>query len=127
MRIAVASQNWITITKHPGKTRRFLVFATDSRGLPAQVGRIELEAEQTIHETRGNEVHPLDKVDVVIAGSTGEGFVHRMGRKGIRVVISEQEKDPKAAVTAFLDGRLKPTEASTENGQPHHGHHHHAH
>lgn len=106
MQIAVTSQNWITVTKHAGKTRRFLVFEGDAGGMAEAVGRIELEEAQTVHRTRGADSHPLDAMDAVIVGSCGRGFVSRMAAKGIKVAVSDLEKDPLVAVTAFLNGRL---------------------
>lgn len=82
MRIAVASQNFRTVTPHAGKTRRFLIFEV-ATGAPArEAGRLDLPKELSIHEFRGEGPHPLDEVEAVIAGSAGAGFVRRMAARG---------------------------------------------
>lgn len=107
MRIAVASQNFRTVTPHAGKPRRFLIFEV-ATGAPArEAGRLDLPKELSIHEFRGEGPHPLDEVEAVIAGSAGEGFVRRMAARGIRAVATA-ETDPAEAAAALAAGRLRP-------------------
>ena len=49
MRIAVASQNYRTITKHAGMTRRFLVFEAEQGAAPREVNEADA---LTPHEAR---------------------------------------------------------------------------
>jgi hypothetical protein len=51
--------------------------------------------------------HPLDEVQVLIAGSAEPGFVTRMKERGI-VAVATAETDPCTAVAAYLAGTLKP-------------------
>ncbi len=125
MRIAIASQNRRTVTKHAGKTRRFLVFEGDPGGRAAEIARIDLDEDSTIHNTRGHQTHPLDGVDVVVAGSAGAGFVARMAARGIGVVLPEFETDPQRAADAILAGLLTPVDPQQVPPHRHERDHHH--
>ncbi|MBB5048937.1 putative Fe-Mo cluster-binding NifX family protein [Rhodopseudomonas rhenobacensis] len=105
MLIAVASQNFRTVTGHAGKSRRFLVFDAAPGQPPHEVERLDLPKELAIHEFQDDGAHPLDAVDVVIAGSAGAGFVNRMAARGVQTVATA-ETDPAAAVAQFVAGTL---------------------
>uniref|UniRef100_Q07JI3 Dinitrogenase iron-molybdenum cofactor biosynthesis domain-containing protein n=1 Tax=Rhodopseudomonas palustris (strain BisA53) TaxID=316055 RepID=Q07JI3_RHOP5 len=108
MLIAVASQNFWTVTAHAGKSRRFLVFKVAPCRAPLEVDRLDLPKELSIHEFKGDGAHPLDAVDVVIAGCVGEGFVSRMAERGVRAVATS-EINPALAVARFMAGTLAPS------------------
>ena len=117
MRIAVASQNFRTVTGHAGKTRRFLVFEA-SPGQPArEVERFDLPKEMAFHEFRGDGPHPLYSVQAVIAGSMGPGFARRLAGRGITAVATS-ETDPARAADAFVAGTLPEAEPHDHD----HGH-----
>lgn len=118
MRIAVASQNFRTVTGHAGMTRRFLVFEAEQGAAPREVDRIDLPLEMTIHSFSGQGPHPLDAVQTIIVGSAGPGFVTRMAARGVQAVTTS-ETDPAAAVSQFLVGTLPPAPAH-EHGHQHH-------
>lgn len=128
MRIAVASQNFRTITGHAGMTRRFMVFEAEAGQPCTPVERIELAKDQAIHEFKGDGPHPLDGVQVVIAGSAGTGFINRMAARGIAAVITD-ETDPATAVTDYLAGRLQTSapHVHDHDDDHHHDHEHHHH
>jgi predicted Fe-Mo cluster-binding NifX family protein len=115
MLIAVASQNFRTVTGHAGKSRRFLVFDAAPGRAPREVSRIDLPKDQSIHEFQGDGPHALDAVQVLIAGSAGDGFVSRMAARGVRTVATA-EVDPAVAVERFLAGTLAPP-APHEHGE----------
>ena len=100
MKIAVTSQNFRTITPHAGRTRRFLVYAVEG-GDPVEVDRLDLPKELSMHEFHADSPHPLDAVDVIIAGSFGEGFATRMAKRGI-VGVATDLTDPVEAVKQYL-------------------------
>lgn len=108
MRIAVASQNFRTITGHAGMTRRFMVFDAAPCRPCNMVAQIELEKHQTIHAFDGEGPHPLDGVQVVIAGSAGAGFISKMAARGIAAITTD-ETDPATAVAKYLAGQLQPS------------------
>ena len=113
MKIAVTSQNRRTITGHAGRCRKFWIFTTDSnKSVDKEL--IELPKEQSFHESPAHEAHPLDDIDILIAGDMGQGLVRRLERKGIKGLITK-EGDPEKAVLHYLDGSLK-----CEQPNPHH-------
>lgn len=101
MRIAVASQNYRTVTPHASMTRRFLVYEAEPDGSPREVDRLDLPKELAIREFAGRAPHPLDDVDVVIVGSAGPGFVSRMAERGVEAVVTS-ETDPLKAIRDYL-------------------------
>jgi predicted Fe-Mo cluster-binding NifX family protein len=107
MRIAVASQNFRTVTGHAGRTRRWLIYETGDSGTPVEIERLDLPPEMAIRNFADNGSHPLYEVDVVIVGSCGEGFVKRLARHGV-IAVPTDESDPRRAIAAYLDGTLRP-------------------
>lgn len=101
MKIAVTSQNFRTVTPHAGRTRRFLVYQAKPAGDPVEIDRLDMPKDMAMHEFHREGAHPLDTVDVVIAGSFGEGFARRMKKRGIRAVTTDRT-DPLEAVQDFL-------------------------
>lgn len=106
MRIGVTSQNFRTITGHAGKTRRFLVFEVDDQGNPEEVERLDLPREMSMHEFRGDD-HPIFKLDVLVTGGCGKGFVRRLAQHGVQVVATG-ESDPLTAARKILAGEPLP-------------------
>ena len=80
MLIAVASQNFRTVTGHAGKSRRFLVFDAAFGRAPREIRRLDLPREQSIHEFDERAPHPLDHVEAVIAGTPTRVLVVPMRR-----------------------------------------------
>jgi len=101
MKIAVTSQNFRTVTPHAGRTRRFLVYRAEPAAEPVEIDRLDLPKEMAMHEFHQDGPHPLDTVDVVIAGSFGDGFARRMAKRGIKAATTDKT-DPLAAVRDFL-------------------------
>ena len=117
MKIAVTSQNFRTITQHAGKTRRFLVYEQDpATGEAREQARLDLPKEMSMHEFRGED-HPIFEMDYLITGSGGQGFIQRLARADVQVILTSEE-DPLTAVQAVLEGKPLAPPA------PHdHGHH----
>jgi len=67
---------------------------------------LELPKEQSFHESPPHKAHPLDGIDILIAGDMGQGLVKRLERKGIKGLITK-ETDPETAVISYLDGCLE--------------------
>lgn len=105
MRIAVASQNFRTVTSHVGRTRRFFIFEAEPGAAAREVDRLDMPKEMALHNYAGDGTHPLYEVDAIIAGSVGDGFVARMGARGIAAVATS-ETDPALAAQAFVEGHL---------------------
>lgn len=113
MRIAVTSQNFRTVTAHAGKARRFLIYDIRCPCSPREVERLDLPQEMAFHTFRGDH-HPLDGVTAIITGGAGEGFIARMGQRGIGVVCSGED-DPLQAVRDYIQGVVKPLKASAHD------------
>lgn len=117
MKIAVTSQNFRTITQHAGKSRRFLIYERDeATGAARETARLDLPKEMSMHEFRG-EKHPVFEMDYLITASGGRGFIQRMAREGVEVIVTG-EQDPLTAVQALIEGR--PLAAPAPHDHDHH-------
>ncbi|MCW8862194.1 MAG: nitrogen fixation protein [Rhodospirillales bacterium] len=112
MRFAISSQNFMTITRHAGKTRRWIIFEANDGAAPVEVERLQLPEDMAIHNFADDGPHPLYDVDVVIVGSCGEGFVRRMACHGV-VAVPTEIKDPVLAIRSYLSGDLQGPESRT--------------
>ncbi|MEZ5576312.1 MAG: NifB/NifX family molybdenum-iron cluster-binding protein [Candidatus Competibacteraceae bacterium] len=124
MKIAVASQNRRTIMEHAGRCRNFWIYETDQDKV-VRKELLELPKEQSFHDSSPHASHPLDEVQVLIAGGMGHGLSHRLTHKGIVGVVTP-ETDPDRAVAAYLDGSLAvlPPGSHDHDHDHDHGHGH---
>ena len=100
MKIAVTSQNRKNVTEHAGRCRKFWIFSIENNKI-VDKQLLEFPKEQAFHESSAHAPHPLDDIDVLIAGGMGEGLMARLERRGIKSVVT-QEDDPEAAVSLYL-------------------------
>ncbi len=114
MKIAVTSQNRKNITEHAGRCRNFWIFNTQD-GVIVDKELLELPKEQSFYESDNHAPHPLDDINIFIAGDMGQGLVRRLARKDITSLITK-ETDPETAVLLYLKGELP-----TEESSPHAG------
>lgn len=122
LKIGVSSQNFRTVTGHAGKGRRFMVFETFDGMEVQEAGRIDLPKEMSLHEWNGQGEHPLFELDMLITASCGDGFIRKMGSRGVQVRATS-ETDPVTAVKAWLAGTL--AAAAPHEHDHHHEHQHH--
>jgi len=126
MRIAVTSQNRRDVTEHAGRCRNFWVFDVENGQLISR-SLLELPKEASFHDSSPHAEHPLDGVNLLIAGGMGEGLQARLARKGIQSVITT-ETDPERAVLLWFAGALpRAAPHAHANGQdlnPEHAHEH---
>ncbi|MFO1392743.1 MAG: NifB/NifX family molybdenum-iron cluster-binding protein [Steroidobacteraceae bacterium] len=104
MKIAVTSQNRRDITEHAGRCRNFWVYDVDD-GIILDSTLVELPKESSYHDSSPHAPHPLDGVEVLIAGGMGEGLRTRLAHRGIEALVTT-ERDPERAVKAWLAGCL---------------------
>lgn len=104
MKIAIASKDFIQVSKHAGQTRHWLVYDSESPAAPA---RVTLDETQVFHHFADDRPHPLDGVGVIIAGSAGDGFLRHMAKRGCEVLLTG-ETDADAALAAVLAGQVLP-------------------
>jgi len=105
VKIAVTSQNFLTITQHAGRTRRFLIYQAEPGQEPVEIERIDLPSGITFHDLPDEAAHPIDGVDVLLCGSAGNRFHARMAQRGIEA-IATTETDPVTAIKAYFAGTL---------------------
>ncbi len=101
MKIAVTSQNRKTVTSHAGVCRRFWIYDIE-QGAVVNKTLLELAKEESFRESDNHAEHPLDNVDVLIAGGMGAGLQQRLSRKGIEA-LTTSETDPDQAVQLYLN------------------------
>ena len=128
MRIAVATQDGVTVTSHGGRARRFVVYEVTAGADPLLVETLELAEDQALHHHGDGAPHPIDAVQVLVAGTSGQGFVNHLRRRGIEPVLTA-ETDPVQAVRDWLAGTVKPAPLPEHphehhDGHDHPGHHH---
>jgi predicted Fe-Mo cluster-binding NifX family protein len=104
MKIAVTSQNRKDITEHAGRCRKFWIYTVENE-VVIDKQLLELPKEQSFHESSPHYAHPLDDIDVLITGGSGQGLMKRLERKGIKGVVTG-ETDPEQVVMHYLEGRL---------------------
>jgi predicted Fe-Mo cluster-binding NifX family protein len=110
MKIGVTTKDWVAVSGHAGKATRWLLYdlAEYRSGQPLpQPCRIELTKEQLFHHFEDNGPHPLDGIEIVVAGSAGDGFIRHMRKRGAEVLLTG-EADPATALTRIASGETLP-------------------
>ncbi|WP_322517364.1 hypothetical protein SR870_07460 [Rhodopseudomonas palustris] len=110
MKIAIPTADWVTVSGHAGQARQWLLYdLAGHRGdapLPSPA-RIELTKEQLPHYFKDDGPHPLDGVELIVAGSAGDGFVRHMKKRGADVLLTG-ETDPATAIDLLIKGEALP-------------------
>ena len=114
MKVAIASQNKKSITDHAGRCRKFWLFDIENKAIVDQQ-LLELSKEQAFHGFSHDSAHPLDQVDMLIAGGMGKGFVSKMAKRNIQAVATTLQ-DPEQAARAIAAGVLPIKDASENCG-----------
>ena len=107
MKIAIATTDFTCVSGHAGQARHWLVYECSPDRAIGEPDRLVLAKEQVMHRFQDDGPHPLDGVEVVIAGSAGDGFVRHMQKRGSSVLLTG-ENDPEAALRAVLAGEALP-------------------
>ena len=110
MKIAIATKNWQTVSGHAGKARCWLIYDLQLGQVAGQLpppARIELTNDQVLHYFGDDGAHPLDGVEVVVAGSAGDGFIRHMKKRGAEMLLTG-ETDPSAALARIIAGEPLP-------------------
>ena len=108
MKIAIATKdNWTRVSGHAGQTKDWLIFdCVPGQALP-EPQRIQLSKEQLPHYFKDDGPHPLHGVEIVVAGSAGDGYLCHMEKWGAKVLLTGEE-DPNAALKKILNGEALP-------------------
>ncbi|WP_153109536.1 NifB/NifX family molybdenum-iron cluster-binding protein [Propionivibrio limicola] len=99
--VAVSCQNKKTVTDHAGRCRNFWVYDI-SNGQVVGKSLLSLPIEQSFHETKGDQAHPLDSADVLLTGGMSPGLQKRLLQRGIKSLVTT-ETDPDQAVADLLE------------------------
>jgi nitrogen fixation protein NifB len=120
MKIAVASNDGLSISKHFGRTNRFTVFdirddeilAEESReGILSAHVEGHCEAEHAPHDLshhHGDVIAVLEDCQVVLCRGMGWRAATELVRRGINPLVIVGELSPRVAVEHYLAGTLKP-------------------
>lgn len=111
MKIAIPIQSHksgpATVSGHAGQAREWRVYdCTPGRPLPV-AQPVTLTPDDVLHHFDDSGPHPLDGVDLVVAGSAGDGFIRHMHRRGAQVLLTG-EAMPEAALRQILVGEALP-------------------
>jgi predicted Fe-Mo cluster-binding NifX family protein len=110
VKIAIATKDFREVSGHAGQTRQWLVYDLSehrsNRLLPAPE-RVDLKKEEMLHVFEDNCPHPLDGIDIVVAGSAGDGFIRHMKLRGSEVLLTG-ETDPALAINRIIAGDALP-------------------
>jgi predicted Fe-Mo cluster-binding NifX family protein len=107
MKIAISSEDGVSVSGHAGQARRWLVYQAEPGDEPGPPQCIELARDQVFHHFAGGKPHPLDGVNVIVATSAGDGFLRRMRKLGVEVVLTSEE-DTAFAADSVLTGQPLP-------------------
>jgi predicted Fe-Mo cluster-binding NifX family protein len=110
MKVAVPTKDWLAVSGHAGQAQRWLVYDLAAHRLGEtlpQPARVELTKEQLPHYFKDDGPHPLDGVEIMIAGSAGDGFIRHMKKRGADVILTG-ETDPETAIAHVLRGEALP-------------------
>jgi predicted Fe-Mo cluster-binding NifX family protein len=108
MKIAVATkEDWTTVSGHAGQSHHWLVFDCQPDAPVPSPARVQLTKEQLPHHFKDDGPHPLHGVEVMVAGSAGDGFVRHMQKWGAQVLLTG-ETDAGAALAKILSGEALP-------------------
>ena len=109
MKVAVATKDWTAVSGHAGQTRCWLLYDLSDQAAdrPPRPMRIELAKEQLFHHFEDDGPHPLDGVEIIIAGSAGDGFIRHMKKRGADVLLTG-ETDPTRALERVAAGETLP-------------------
>ncbi len=110
MKIAIPTKDWVAVSGHAGKARHWLLYdLTDQRDDAPLLSptRAELAREQLFHHFQDDGPHPLDGVEIVLAGSAGDGFIRHMKKRGADVLLTG-ETDPALALARIVAGEALP-------------------
>jgi predicted Fe-Mo cluster-binding NifX family protein len=110
MKIAIATKDFASVSGHAGQARCWLLYELGDHRADAPLpkpARIELDKQQLFHHFDDNGPHPLDGVEIMLAGSAGDGFVRHMKKRGADVLLTG-ETDPSRALAHLISGEPLP-------------------
>lgn len=108
MKIAIAARDgWDAVSGHAGQCRHWLIYECEPGQPLPQPTRLELTREQLPHHFKDEGPHPLHGMELMIAGSAGDGFLRHMAKWGTTVLLTG-EQSPSVALQKVLAGEALP-------------------
>lgn len=107
MKIAIATDDYHTVSGHAGQARCWLLHDCTPETGAGPAERISLERPQVFHHWDSDAPHPLDGIEIIIARSAGDGFLRRMEKRGVNVLLTS-ETDAGTALQRVLAGEALP-------------------
>lgn len=108
MKIAIpTADDYAAVSGHAGQARHWLVWDCHPGKSVPEPERVTLDKAQVMHHFKDDGPHPLDGVEIVIAGSAGDGFFRHMKQRGADVLLTA-ETEPAAALAKILAGEALP-------------------
>lgn len=119
MRVAVASEDGVSISHHFGRSRCFLVFEIEDKKVVGQSlrdntftaharGECQEGQPHEHHHGHGPVVAALKDCEVVLCYGMGWRAAEDLKQNGIQAFILQNEMSPEDAVSAYLAGGLGP-------------------
>lgn len=107
MKIAIATDDFEKVSGHAGQAIRWLLYDCMPGGEVGLAERIALSPPQVFHHWDDSGPHPLDGVEIIVARSGGDGFLRRMQKRGVAVLLTS-ETSADAALLKVLAGEALP-------------------
>lgn len=107
MKIAIATDDFEKVAGHAGQAACWLLYDCHPGGDVGVAKRVLLSRAQVFHHWDDAGPHPLDGVEVVIARTAGDGFLRRMQKRGVEVLLTS-ETLADAALLKVLAGEALP-------------------
>jgi len=110
MRIAVSTQDGVSICGHLGRCKSFIIYETDNGAVAkkelVRIGGVCPGHGHDAHEAgHSHNVSPFEGCQAVITQGMGQGMLNALAGSGIRPVITRLS-DPDEAVRQYLGGSL---------------------
>lgn len=107
MKIAIATDDFEQVAGHAGQAACWLLYDCYPGGEVDTAMRVLLSRAQVFHHWDDSGPHPLDGVEVMIARTAGDGFLRRMQKRGVDVLLTSETRAD-AALLKVLAGEALP-------------------
>jgi predicted Fe-Mo cluster-binding NifX family protein len=120
MKIAVASNDGVSVSRHFGRTNRFSIYEVENDRILAEERRCDIRAvcadgDCEAHHVYHNRVHDyghmiaaLEDCRVIVCRGMGWRAAAALVRRGINPLVISGDISPREAAEQYLAGTLKP-------------------
>lgn len=120
MKIAVASDDGVTVSEHFGRSKRFMVFHIEDRKVISQEVRENTYTAHAMGECKGDGqshhgqahghgaiVTALHDCQALVCGGMGFRAANELQANGIRPIVVDLQQSPEQVIQAILEDRLQ--------------------